>query len=61
MSDGFQAFAHDVTGGRRAILLLGAVGPLLFAWPLWPLMHQYALVHDEQRKPRELRNSLNFW
>jgi MHS family proline/betaine transporter-like MFS transporter len=30
--------------GRRAIFLLGAIGNLLFAWPLWLLMHQNTLV-----------------
>jgi MHS family proline/betaine transporter-like MFS transporter len=30
--------------GRRTIFLLGAIGTLLFAWPLWLLMHYDALI-----------------
>jgi len=30
--------------GRRTIFLLGAIGTLVFAWPLWLLMHHDALI-----------------
>lgn len=30
--------------GRRAMLLIGAIGTLVFAWPLWLLMHQTSLA-----------------
>lgn len=30
--------------GRRAMFLLGAIGTLLLAWPLWWMMHQDSLV-----------------
>ena len=30
--------------GRRAVFLLGAIGTLIFAWPLWSMMHQDAIV-----------------
>jgi len=44
------AFAGLVFGywsdrvGRRAVLAFGAIGTLLFAWPLWSLMHQQDLA-----------------
>jgi MHS family proline/betaine transporter-like MFS transporter len=30
--------------GRRAVLLFGAIGTLIVAWPMWLLMHQDSLV-----------------
>lgn len=30
--------------GRRAMFLIGAIGTLVFAWPLWWLMHQNSLL-----------------
>lgn len=30
--------------GRRAVLLFGAIGTLIVAWPMWWLMHQHSLV-----------------
>ncbi len=29
--------------GRRLVFLIGAIGTLLFAWPLWSLMHQQSI------------------
>lgn len=36
-------YASD-RAGRRAVFLAGAIGTLLFAWPLWSLMHQQSLL-----------------
>ena len=41
---GLAAGYYSDRFGRRAVLLFGAVGTLIVAWPMWLLMHQDALV-----------------
>jgi len=41
---GLAAGFYSDRFGRRAVLLVGAIGTLVVAWPMWRLMHQDSLA-----------------